>query len=84
MKRAAVPSILIAVVLLALGVIAQAQQPKTVPQIGYLGLTESPSLDGAFRKGRCVRNDGPKTESGNSGGDGGNDPFAGKLLHEPI
>jgi ABC-type uncharacterized transport system substrate-binding protein len=36
MKRAAVPSILVAVVLLALGVIAQAQQPKKVPRIGYL------------------------------------------------
>ena len=36
MKKAAVPSILIAVVLLALGVIAEAQQPKKVPRIGYL------------------------------------------------
>ena len=36
MKRAAVPSILVAVVLLALGVIAEAQQPKKVPRIGYL------------------------------------------------
>ena len=36
MKRAAVPSILVAVVLLALGVIAQAQQPKKVPRIGML------------------------------------------------
>jgi hypothetical protein len=36
MKRAAVPSILVAVVLLAFGVIAQAQQPKKVPRIGYL------------------------------------------------
>ena len=36
MKRAAVPSILIAVVLLAVGVIAEAQQPKKVPRIGYL------------------------------------------------
>jgi putative tryptophan/tyrosine transport system substrate-binding protein len=35
MKRAAVPSILVAVVLLALGVIAEAQQPKKVPRIGY-------------------------------------------------
>ena len=31
MKRAAVPSILVAVVLLALGVIAEAQQAKKVP-----------------------------------------------------
>jgi putative ABC transport system substrate-binding protein len=36
MKRAAVPSILIAVVLLALGVTAEAQQPKKVSRIGYL------------------------------------------------
>jgi putative ABC transport system substrate-binding protein len=36
MKRAAVPSILVAVVLLALGVIAEAQRPKKVPRIGYL------------------------------------------------
>jgi putative ABC transport system substrate-binding protein len=36
MKRAAVPSILVAVVLLAVAVIAEAQQPKKVPRIGYL------------------------------------------------
>jgi len=36
MKKAAVPSILIAVVLLAVAVIAEAQQPKKVPLIGYL------------------------------------------------
>ena len=36
MKRAAVPSILVVVVLLAVGVIADAQQPKKVPRIGYL------------------------------------------------
>ena len=36
MKRAAVPSILVAVVLLALGVIADAQEPKKVRRIGYL------------------------------------------------
>ena len=36
MKKAAVPSILGAVVLFALGVIAEAQQPKKVPRIGYL------------------------------------------------
>ena len=36
MKKAAVPSILVAVVLLAVGVIAEAQQPKKVPRIGYL------------------------------------------------
>ena len=32
MKRAAVPSILVAVVLLAVAVIAEAQQPKKVPR----------------------------------------------------
>src|SRR5512132_4229045 len=36
MKRAAVRSILIAVVLLAVAVIAEAHQPKKVPRIGYL------------------------------------------------
>ena len=35
-KRAAVPSILVAVVLLAAAVIAEAQQPKKVLRIGYL------------------------------------------------
>jgi putative tryptophan/tyrosine transport system substrate-binding protein len=40
MKRAAVPSILVAVVLLALGVTAEAQQPKKVPRIGYLSNTD--------------------------------------------
>jgi putative tryptophan/tyrosine transport system substrate-binding protein len=56
MTRAAVPSILIAVVLLALGVTAEAQQPKKVPRIGFLanGSASEPStvlrLD-AFRQG---------------------------------
>src|SRR5207344_3591757 len=36
MKRAVVPSILVAVVLLAVGVTAEAQQPKKVHRIGYL------------------------------------------------
>jgi putative ABC transport system substrate-binding protein len=36
MKRAAVPSIFVAVVLLAVAVMAEAQQPKKVPRIGYL------------------------------------------------
>ena len=36
MKRAEVSSILISVVLLAVGVTAHAQQPKKVPRIGYL------------------------------------------------
>jgi putative tryptophan/tyrosine transport system substrate-binding protein len=54
MKKAAVPSILVAVVLLALGVIAEAQQPKKVPRIGYLSnndpATESARSE-AFRAG---------------------------------
>jgi hypothetical protein len=36
MKRAATPAILAAVVLLAVAVIAEAQQPKKVHRIGYL------------------------------------------------
>ena len=36
MKKAAMPSILVVVVLLAVAVIAEAQQPKKVPRIGYL------------------------------------------------
>ena len=36
MKKAGLSSILTAVVLLAVGVIAEAQQPKKVPRIGYL------------------------------------------------
>ena len=50
MKKAAVPSILVAVVLLALGVIAEAQQPKKVSRIGYLvssdSITESSRSEG--------------------------------------
>ena len=40
MKRAAVPSILVAVVLLAIGVIAEAQQPKKVSLIGYFSSSD--------------------------------------------
>jgi putative ABC transport system substrate-binding protein len=36
MKKAAVTSILVAVVLLAVGVIAEAQQPKKLHRIGFL------------------------------------------------
>ena len=53
MKKAAVPSILVAVVLLAVGVIAEAQQPKKVPRIGFLSTTpalSAPLLE-AFRQG---------------------------------
>ena len=41
MKKAAVLSILFVVVLLAVGIIADAQQPKKVPRIGYLSNTDS-------------------------------------------
>jgi putative tryptophan/tyrosine transport system substrate-binding protein len=54
MKKAAVPSILFAVVLLAVGVTAQAQQPTKVPRIGFL-VDGSPSTHStrieAFRHG---------------------------------
>ena len=50
MKRAAVSSILIAVVLLAVGVIAEAQQAEKVFGIGYLGSSGSGSPR-AFRQG---------------------------------
>jgi putative ABC transport system substrate-binding protein len=54
MKKAAVPSILIAVVLLALEVIAEAQQPRKVYRIGYLssgsGSSKVPRIE-AFRQG---------------------------------
>ena len=43
MKKAAVPSILVAVVLLAVAVIAEAQQPKKVPRIGYLSVLPFPT-----------------------------------------
>jgi putative ABC transport system substrate-binding protein len=54
MKKAAVSSILIAVVLLALGVIAEAQQPKKIPWIGILSAQSSSVASSrveAFRKG---------------------------------
>ena len=41
MKRAGWLSILVAVVLLALGVTADAQQPKKVPRIGYLSASDA-------------------------------------------
>ena len=49
MKRAAVPSILAAVVLLAVAVIAEAQQPKKVPQIGFV--PGSGGSNNPFRQG---------------------------------
>jgi ABC-type uncharacterized transport system substrate-binding protein len=41
MKRAAMPSILIAVTLLAVVVTAEAQQPKKVPRIGFLSASDA-------------------------------------------
>ena len=49
MKRA-LPSILVAVVLLAVGVIAEAQQPNKVPLIGYLSTTDA-ATDSARAEG---------------------------------
>ena len=54
MKKAVVPSILVVVVLLALAVIAEAQQPKKVPRIGFLGASSASVLAArieAFRQG---------------------------------
>jgi putative ABC transport system substrate-binding protein len=52
MKRAAVPLILVAVVLLVLGVTAEAQ-PTKIPRIGYLGASRSGNSERmeAFRQG---------------------------------
>jgi len=41
-------------------------------------------LDGAIRPRRRVSNVGPPTKSGDSGRNGGDDPFARQFLHEPI
>jgi putative tryptophan/tyrosine transport system substrate-binding protein len=50
MKKASAPSILVAMMLLAVGVTAQAQQPKKVFRIGYLSpvdaATDSPRAEG--------------------------------------
>ena len=43
MKKAAVPSILVIGVLLALGVTAEAQQPAKIPRIGYLTGSSPPT-----------------------------------------
>jgi putative ABC transport system substrate-binding protein len=54
MKKAAVPSILIAVTLLAVAVTVEAQQHKKVPQIGYLHAASASSVatrTEAFREG---------------------------------
>jgi putative tryptophan/tyrosine transport system substrate-binding protein len=49
-KKAAVPSIVFSVVLLALGVIAEAQHPEKVPRIGYLS-TGDPAREAARSEG---------------------------------
>jgi ABC-type uncharacterized transport system substrate-binding protein len=50
MKKASAPSILVAMMLLAVGVTAQAQQPKKVSRLGYLSpvdaATDSPRAEG--------------------------------------
>ena len=54
MKKAAVSSILVAVVLLTLGVTAEAQQPTKVPRIGFLATVSRSTLwdrVDAFRQG---------------------------------
>ena len=54
MKKAAVPSILVALLLLAFGVMVEAQQPKKVPRIGYLAAATSDGLQSrteSFRQG---------------------------------
>ena len=51
MKRATVPSILVVVVLLAVGVTAEAQQAKKVPRIGFLTGSGNPFAVEAFRQG---------------------------------
>ena len=54
MKRAAVPSILVVAMLLVVGVIAEAQQAKKVPRIGFLGGSSSSAYSTfieAFRQG---------------------------------
>jgi putative ABC transport system substrate-binding protein len=55
MKRAGVPSILVAVVLLAVGVIAEAQQPKKVSRIGFQSAASPGALTNrleAFQQGQ--------------------------------
>src|SRR5881628_3692155 len=54
MKKSGVLSILFVVVLLAVAVIAEAQQPKKVPRIGYLACafpSSVPARVAAFRQG---------------------------------
>jgi putative ABC transport system substrate-binding protein len=51
MRKTGVSSILFVVVLLAGAVIAETQQPKKVPRIGFLSPLESPQYFAAFRQG---------------------------------
>ena len=54
MKKARLSSILIAVLMLAVAVIAEAQQPKKIPRIGFLGALSPSSILArieAFRQG---------------------------------
>ena len=48
MKKAAVPSILLVVVLLAVAVIAEAQQPTKIPRIGYISGTGNETNQGPY------------------------------------
>ncbi len=54
MKKAAVPSILVAVILLAVGVTAEAQQAKKVPRLGFLSAVSPSTISArieAFKQG---------------------------------
>ena len=55
MKKAALLSILVVAVLLAVAVLAEAQQPTKIPRIGYLSGAGDPTNPGpyveAFRQG---------------------------------
>jgi len=55
MKKAAVPSILIAVVLLAVAVIAEAQQSKKVPRIGYLSAFDQATDPAESARSEAIR-----------------------------
>jgi putative tryptophan/tyrosine transport system substrate-binding protein len=54
MKKTAPLSIVVTVIMLAVAVVAQAQQPTKVPRIGFLGFTSLSAIAGrieAFRQG---------------------------------
>jgi putative ABC transport system substrate-binding protein len=46
MKKIALPSVVVAVILLAVAVIASAQQPKKIPRIGFMSATGDPHTPG--------------------------------------